>query len=196
MKITEAVFIKSASGFSDYPSEGLPEVAFAGRSNVGKSSLINSLVQMPGLAHTSSSPGCTRMINFYRVNGMFYFADLPGYGYARISKGMRKRWKGMIEEYLEKREQLRLVVLVIDIRRGLEDEEEEFLWWLKERRIKSLIVATKIDKLHKSEIVQALKIIKARAFGFGTDVEVFSARTKQGRDEVLRKIIQRLEGGG
>ena len=119
MKITSAKFIKSATEPAHYPGDGLPEVAFAGKSNVGKSSLINSLVNRKGLAQTSSAPGRTRLINFFTVNDRYSFVDLPGYGYARVPTEMKKKWGPMVEAYLLNRRSLRLVIVIVDIRREL-----------------------------------------------------------------------------
>lgn len=190
MKITKAIFVKSAKDLADYPSGGFAEVAFAGRSNVGKSSMINCLVQKRGLAHTSSTPGKTRLINFYLVNGEVSFADLPGYGYARVSREMRSEWKRMVEEYFLHRKELRLLILVVDVRRGLEEDEKAFLLWLKQRGIKAVIVGTKIDKLNRSERVRAMRILREQAKEFGMDVFEFSSRSGEGRDELWSRIVQ------
>ncbi len=196
MKISEAVFVKSASGPGQYPREPLPEIAFSGRSNVGKSSMLNRLVERKSLARTSSTPGRTRLINFYRVNKSYSFADLPGYGYARVSAQMRQSWKGMVEEYLERRGQLKLVIIIIDLRRGLEEDEAGFMRWLKERGIKSLLVATKSDKLSRSDQIRAAGELKERARAFGIEFEEFSALTGLGRDRIWRHIVQACAGPG
>lgn len=192
MKIMEAVFIRSAANLDEYPKEPLPEVAFSGRSNVGKSSMINCLLQRHNLARTSSTPGKTRMINFYRVNRAFYFADLPGYGYARVAKEMRKDWKRMVEEYLEHRPHLRLVVVIIDLRRGLEEAEAEFLLWLKQRRIKALLVATKADKLKRTERAEARAGLMEQAPSLNTSFIEFSALSGEGRDDLWAYLTKEL----
>jgi len=184
MKIKEAVFIKSAVDKSQYPKDSIGEVAFSGRSNVGKSSMINCLVGRRGLAWISSSPGQTRALNFYRVNQRWYFVDLPGYGYGQVSKELRREWKRMIEEYFENRSQLKLVVLIIDPRRKIADEEIEFLFWLKLRRIPYLLVATKIDKLTRSEKDKAIKAIRKEIEQFNIDLIEFSAKTQEGKDQL------------
>jgi len=194
MKITEAVFLKSAAKLDEYPKELLPEVAFSGRSNVGKSSMINCLLQRHNLARTSSTPGKTRMINFYRVNRDFYFADLPGYGYAKVAKEMRRSWKWTVEEYLEHRSSLRLVVVIIDLRRGLEEAEAEFLLWLKQRRIKALLVATKADKLKREERVEARAGLIERASSLNANFIEFSARSGEGRDDLWAYLTKELGG--
>ncbi len=195
MKITEAVFITSAVRKDQYPFPRLPEVAFSGRSNVGKSSMINCLLQRHKLARTSSTPGHTRLINFYRVNKKWYFVDLPGYGYAKVPHKLRQSWKRIVEEYLTFSTSLKLVVIIVDLRRGLEDEEKNFLLWLKENGIPALIVATKADKLKKSEREKAKKKIEAQLKELGEDAKVieFSARTGEGRDRVWSELSRVLE---
>jgi GTP-binding protein len=126
MKIVSAEFIKSAAEPSHYPDVALPEIAFAGRSNVGKSSLINTLTSKKNLARTSSTPGCTQLINFFAINDQLSFVDLPGYGFAKVPEAVRKNWKPMIEKYLTERKNLRLVILIVDIRRDPSAEEISF----------------------------------------------------------------------
>jgi len=192
MKIKEAVFIKSAVNRSHYPSDSRGEVAFSGRSNVGKSSMINCLLGRRGLARISSRPGQTKALNFYRLSQRWYFVDLPGYGYGQVSKELRREWKGMIEEYFENRSQLKLVVLIIDPRRGIAEEEIEFLFWLKLRRIPCLLVATKIDKLTISEKAKAIKAIKQEIEQFSIDLIEFSAKTQEGKDQLWSYLDKAL----
>ena len=194
VKITQAKFITSAVRREQYPYPELPEVAFSGRSNVGKSSMINCLLSRHRLARTSSTPGHTRLINFYLVNRRWYFVDLPGYGYAKVPVEVRRSWKRIVEEYLESRKQLKLIVIIIDLRRGLEEDELNFLLWLKEREISALVVATKADKVKKSQRPKAINKIKAQLKEFPeVPVIEFSARTKEGREEVWRHLLQVLE---
>jgi len=151
MKVTSAEFIKSATKPSEYPGGNFPEVAMAGKSNVGKSSLINVLVNRKNLAKTSSSPGRTQMINFFRVNGKISLADLPGYGYAKVPLEVRKTWKPMVESYLQTRQEIRLVVLILDARRGTSPDDLALLDWLDYHGIPCIIVLTKADKLSQIE---------------------------------------------
>jgi len=193
MKITSADFITTAADRSGWPAENLPEVAFLGRSNVGKSSLLNCLVNRNALARTSSTPGRTRQINFFRVNQKWIFADLPGYGYARVSREMRKSWQAMVEDYLASREQLKAAVLILDLRRNPGDEERDLLGWLSARGIPFLLVATKADKLGKNERQKALAAL-GRGLGVSpTQVTPFSAHTREGREELWGRLLKLLE---
>ena len=188
MKIISADFVKSARDFSGCPDEGLPEVAFAGRSNVGKSTLINILVNRKNLARTSSKPGRTRLINFFRVNDKYMFADLPGYGWASVSKAERASWKRMVEDYLEGREELKAVVMIVDLRRGPEDEEQDLMAWLEHQGIPAVIVGTKADKLKRGALANARRRL-ADAVGVALDeVVVFSGKTRQGRDALWSRL--------
>ncbi len=192
MKIHEAKFIKSAAGEKDYPRDNLPEVAFAGRSNVGKSSLINRLVNRKGLAKTSSTPGKTQLINFFAINEKFYLVDLPGYGYAKVSKSMRKDWKSLVENYLSNRESLLLVVLILDIRREPNSGDISLLDWLNYYQIPSLIVLTKTDKISRSQIHKQSRMIKNFLHLEEDRVLPFSALTKEGKDKILSKIGEEI----
>ena len=151
MKTTSAKFLKSAVVPGDYPPDDLPEIAFAGRSNVGKSTLINALCGGRRIAKTSRTPGKTRLINFFLVNDSFRFADLPGYGYADVARETRAHWQKMVEAYLEERKSLKAVVLLIDCRRGPEKEEVQLLEYLQHHRIAAEIVLSKSDKLNQSD---------------------------------------------
>jgi GTP-binding protein len=188
MKINTAQFITSATRASDYPKSPLPQVALAGRSNVGKSSLINCLVERKGLAKTSGAPGKTRTINFFTVNDALLLVDLPGYGYARVSKEMRKSWAPMVEEYLTRSRTLRLVVIIVDIRRGPEEEEGSLFSWLAAHGIPSLWVATKADKEKKTARERRIAEIGGAAGVPPADVVPFSARTKLGRELLWSRI--------
>jgi len=192
MKITQSVFVKSGTKRDHFPKDGLPEIAFSGRSNVGKSSMLNCLLQRRNLARTSSTPGHTRLVNFFLVNESFYFVDLPGYGYAKVSDVMRQDWKRMVEEYLEDRPQLKLMILIIDLRRGLEDDEREFLFWLREKKIPVLVVATKVDKLKRGERIKAAAEAVHGLSPLGMDAVEFSSESAEGREEVLGRIFKAL----
>lgn len=170
------------------PELGLPEVAFAGRSNVGKSSALNCLVRHRGAARVSRTPGRTQTINLFRVDGRVVFADLPGYGFAAVPDAVREGWKPMIERYLGEREQLRLVVVLIDVRRDPTELDGSLLYGLTEARIPSLVVATKCDKLGKQELARRLAALRA-AYHLPADRPIaFSAHTTAGRDAVWAAI--------
>lgn len=191
MIIKSARFIKSAPDPGHYPEATLPEIAFAGRSNVGKSSLINTLVNRKRLVKTSSTPGRTQLINFFDVNDVMMFVDLPGYGYARVPEAIRKTWGPMIETYLSTRSTLKGVVLILDIRRTPGTEERDLLAWLDRRDIPALPVLTKVDKLSKTKVMQQHAAI-ARDLGVPPDLlTLFSAKTRQGREAVLGAIADR-----
>ena len=189
MIIKSAEFVTSAVKKSQYPPEDLPEIAFAGRSNVGKSSLINTLVNRKRLVKTSSTPGRTQLINFFDINGNLTFVDLPGYGYARVPAAIRKKWGPMIETYLSTRQSLKGVVIIMDIRRLPREEEHNLIHWLSHYSIASLLVLTKTDKLSKSRLIkQQAAIVKALAVA-KEDVILFSAKTRRGRDAVWDAIL-------
>ena len=189
MIIKSAEFVTSAVKTTQYPSEALPEIAFAGRSNVGKSSLINTLVNRKHLVKTSSTPGRTQLINFFDINKNLTFVDLPGYGYAKVPVAVRKKWGPMIETYLSTRQTLKGVVIIMDIRRLPREEEQNLILWLAHYSIASILVLTKTDKLSKTKlikqqaaIVQALSVAKE-------DVILFSAKTRRGKDAVWDAIL-------
>jgi GTP-binding protein len=188
MKILDARYLASGTAAEQLPGPALPEVAFAGRSNVGKSSLLNALVARKSLAHTSKTPGHTQKLNLFEVRvdaepSRMVFADLPGYGYAARSKEQRKSWGPMIEHYLLTRGSLRGLVLLVDIRRGVEDEEKELIEFFEQTKKPIVVVATKVDKLPKAQLKPAL----ARVGALG-----FSAETGYGRDELWRQILKLL----
>lgn len=160
MKIIKAELEKIAVNSSQYPEPNLPEIAFAGRSNVGKSSFINSLVNRKALARTSGKPGKTRTINFYNVNDEFRLVDLPGYGYAKVSKEEKEKWGYIIEEYLNNRENLVEVIQLVDIRHSPTKEDIMMHNWLKTYGFKGLVIATKSDKINKNKYPAHIKIIK------------------------------------
>ena len=180
----KADFIASASAHEQIPADGLPEIAFLGRSNVGKSSLINALVGQKGLAFTSSTPGRTQTINFYRVEGKFYFVDLPGYGYARVPKGITDEWKALIDRYLTERDELTLAFLILDARRGWMEKDFELKEWLEYQQQPYLVIVTKMDKLNQTEQRRTLERI-AR----DTPAPIpFSAVTGRGVREIWQAI--------
>ena len=160
MRIHAAEFMLSASTISQFPAETLPEIAFAGRSNVGKSTLINSLLNRKKLVKTSATPGKTQLINFFKVNDKFYFVDLPGYGYAKVPESVRRKWQNLVEAYLSERKTLRNVVLIVDSRHNPTIQDRQLLEWLKYFQRPSLIVASKIDKLKRGQVKNYLQKIK------------------------------------
>ena len=171
---------------SKLPAETLPEIAFAGRSNVGKSSLINSLLNRKNLARTSSSPGKTVTINFYNVNEEFFLVDLPGYGYAKTSLAERAKWGKMIEKYLGTRDSLKALVLLIDIRHAPTKDDVMMFNWVVENGLTPIIVATKLDKIKRSQKDKQLKLLRD-TLGIKNDIKIvpYSSETKQGREELL-----------
>jgi GTP-binding protein len=186
MKVN-AHFVISAAKPEDFPPGRLPEIAIVGRSNVGKSSLINSLVHQQGLARTSRTPGRTRLLNWFEVDGRFHLVDLPGYGYAAVDRDMRAGWQPLIEAYLDKRDVLAGVVLLVDVRRGPEDEELDFVPWLAERKVPIVVALTKADKLPKNK--RMLEIAKAKkTLALKRDPFAVSAQTGDGVDELWRAI--------
>jgi GTP-binding protein len=182
-----AEFIIGAARPEQFPVESLPEIAFLGRSNVGKSSLINCLVEKKGLARTSSSPGCTQAIQFYRVGGQWHFVDLPGYGYAKVSKDQSRGWKDLIEAYLTQRNHLKLCLILIDARRGWMDGDLELKQWLEHWGRPFRVIATKIDKL-KTQKERAQSMAAIREPGSEQTPLTFSAETGQGAREIWQAI--------
>lgn len=184
-----AEFIIGAVEPELFPAESLPEVAFLGRSNVGKSSLINRLTGVKGLARTSSTPGRTQAVQFYRVDGKWHFVDLPGYGYARVPKDFLESWKKLIESYLSGRGSLRLCLLLIDARRGWMEKDLELRRWLEHRKLPYLVVATKFDKL-KTQKERAHLMAALREQQPGAEPLTFSAVTGQGAREIWQTITK------
>jgi len=182
-------FLTSAVLSEQFPPLDRPEIAFAGKSNVGKSSLINRLINSRKLARTSSKPGRTRSINFFSVGKTIYFTDLPGYGYASVSLHTRRNWKKLVEIYLKERINLKAVVVIIDIRRKAGEDDFNLLNWLKMFKIKSIIVLTKIDKLSKNRAHKQIDSISKELINEGLDYPIaFSAKTGQGKHELWEKI--------
>jgi len=188
MKIKGVEFVKSAVKPAQYPEYDFPEIAFAGRSNVGKSSLINTLIQRKGMVKTSSKPGCTQLINFFLVNESLSMVDLPGYGYAKVSKAVRAQWQPMVERYLSSRESLLGLVLLIDIRRDPKKEEFDLVKWLESHEKPYLVVLTKADKLSKTKQDKRLAAICSQLNRDRNGVILFSAKTRKGRETVLDEI--------
>ena len=192
MKIHSAEFLLSASTTRQFPAAKLPEIAFAGRSNVGKSTLINSLLNRKKLVKTSATPGKTQLINFFKVNDQFYFVDLPGYGYAKVPESVRSKWQNLVEAYLSERETLRNVVLIIDCRHNPTVQDRQLLEWLEYYQRPSLIVASKIDKLKRGQVQKYLQKIK-------NDLSIesvplgHSSMQNGRREEIWKKIVTWIE---
>ena len=192
MKVTSAEFVKSATKPSEYPEGNFLEVAMAGKSNVGKSSLINTLLNRKNLAKTSSSPGRTQTINFYRVNEKISLVDLPGYGYAKVSLSIRETWKAMVESYLQTRREIRLVVLILDARRGAVPDDLALLDWLDYHGLPCTVVLTKADKLSQIERARQKKTLGQIPLLAGKTFLFFSATTGEGKKEVWNLIHDHL----
>lgn len=194
MKKPAVEFWGSATERKGCPKDSLPQVAFVGRSNVGKSSLINTLVQRKGLVKTSSSPGKTQLINFFVVNGNFYFVDLPGYGYARVPKAVQEKWGPMIEGYLLDNPNLKAVVLLLDIRHQPTAEDIKLSNWLIYHKIPVLYVVTKADKVGTMQQKQRVKLISAAlAAGGDASFVLMSSHTGDGKDTLWAVINQMLK---
>lgn len=194
MKITQAEFIISAVHAHQYPEDGLPEFALAGRSNVGKSSLINRMIERKNLARTSSQPGKTQQLNYYRVNNKLYLVDFPGYGYAKVSKVQRQQFGEMIERFLENREPLKSVLLIVDIRHAPSKDDVLMYEWLKHYNITTTVVATKADKIPKSQWAKQTKLVKMTLGYDPSDTFVlFSSETGMGRDELWAHLQSFME---
>lgn len=184
--VIKKVSLETVCGItSKLPENVLPEIGFAGKSNVGKSSLINALMNRKSLARTSATPGKTQTINFYNINEEMYLVDLPGYGYAKVSEQEKVQWGKMIERYLNTSKQLRAVFLLIDIRHDPSANDKMMYNWIVEQGFHPIIIATKLDKIKRSQIQKQVKAIKTGLNLLpGTIVIPFSAETKQGRDEI------------
>lgn len=192
MKIKKADFVKSAVYEKDYPEQlDKMEFAFVGRSNVGKSSLINSLTSRLKLARTSKTPGRTQLINYFLINDEFYIVDLPGYGFAKVPKEMKKQWGKTMERYIASKRK-KLVFVLLDIRRVPSDEDIEMLEWLEYNEMDYKIIFTKIDKLSNNERAKQLKAIKTRLVFDNEDVFFHSSLTNKGRDEILNFMEEKL----
>lgn len=195
MHVLSAEFITSAVNPPHYPPAERPEIAFAGRSNVGKSSLINTLVNRKRLVKTSRTPGRTQLINFFDINRAFNFVDLPGYGYARVPAAVKKNWGPMVTTYLSTRKTLSGVVLLLDIRRVPGPEEGNFIDWLDQYRLAAILVLTKADKLSKTKQIRQQQAV-AEALGIKQEALIrFSTKTRQGKEALWRAIIGLLPQG-
>ena len=190
MKIKSANFVKSATSPEHYPRDGRPEIAFMGRSNVGKSSLINSLLGVKGLARTSSTPGRTQLINFFLISEAFYFVDLPGYGYARVPSDIKKLWGPMVEKYLATRPNLMLSILITDSRHGPTNLDLQMREWLESRGKPFIIVATKADKLSSNQLRSNLS--RAQVVLGNNELIAYSAVTRRGADRIWKEITTRI----
>ena len=193
MKITSVEFAGAATQPGGAPKLPYPEIAFAGRSNVGKSSLINRLLERK-IARTSSTPGRTQQLNFFVVNEKFTFVDLPGYGYAKVSKQDRQHWRQLIEDYLVNARNLRGVIIIVDVRRGPEAEEEALCNFLAHHQRPFLIVATKSDKLKRAELEKQHKALTGKLDGY--EPLLFSAENNTGKEELWRAIEELVSGRG
>ena len=195
--VIKSVQLETVCGItSKLPDNILPEIAFAGKSNVGKSSLINGIMNRKSLARTSSQPGKTQTINFYNVNEVFYLVDLPGYGYAKANQEVKAQWGKMIERYLHSSKQLKAVFLLIDIRHDPSANDKQMYDWVLHNGFSPIIIATKLDKIKRSQVQKQIKILKEGLKLLpGTQLIPFSAETKQGRDEIWA-LIDELTGLG
>jgi GTP-binding protein len=189
MIVKSAEFVTSAVKPAQYPPIKYPEMAFAGRSNVGKSSLINTLVNRKRLVKTSSTPGRTQLINFFDINDLITFVDLPGYGYAKVPATVRKKWGPMIETYLSGRKALKGVVVIMDIRRTPREEEHNLIAWLEHYAISRILVLTKADKLSKTKQNQQRVAVAGSMEVDSSELILFSAKSRQGKDAIWEAII-------
>ncbi|GAB2560780.1 ribosome biogenesis GTP-binding protein YihA/YsxC [Gracilibacillus alcaliphilus] len=194
MKVNKAEIVISAVSEKQYPQDQWAEIALAGRSNVGKSSFINKLINRKNLARTSSKPGKTQTLNFYNINDAFYFVDVPGYGYAKVSKKEREKWGRMMEEYFSLRETLRLTVLIVDIRHHPTEDDIMMYDFLKHYDIPVLVIATKVDKIPKNKKVAHIKrVIETLEMETEDTVIPFSAETGEGKEDVWNYLKQYIK---
>jgi GTP-binding protein len=199
LKIISAEFVKSAVWPPQYPPATMPEIAFVGRSNVGKSSLMNTLVGRKKLAKTSNTPGRTQLINFFTVNDSMSFVDLPGYGFAKVARSVKKDWGDMMEAYLRERQNLAMVIFILDIRRDPSEDDLSLRNWLEHYRIPYISILTKADKLSNNQAIGRKKLIEK---SLGTNAQkktiLFSAKTQKGKEELwqfLENHLSSLENG-
>ncbi|MDH3599349.1 MAG: ribosome biogenesis GTP-binding protein YihA/YsxC [Candidatus Tectomicrobia bacterium] len=189
MKISSADFLRSAVTASQYPRQLLPEVAFAGRSNVGKSSLINTLLNRRGLAKTSGTPGKTQVINFFEINHRFMLVDLPGYGYAKVPRQVQAGWRSMVETYLRERELLRAVVHIVDVRHPPTEQDEQLRQWLLFEGVEVVTVATKADKLKRSQRTSHIREVRQTlAMPPEESLLLFSSQNREGRHQLWARL--------
>ncbi len=190
MKVTKAELARVAVKPDQYPTTRLPEIALSGRSNVGKSSFINKMINRKGLARTSQKPGKTQTLNFYEINEQIYFVDVPGYGFAKVPKSEREAWGKMIETYLQDRDELKAVVQIVDLRHPPSADDKMMYQWLKHFDIPVIIVATKSDKIPKGKWQKHVKVISKDLEKIESDpIMLFSSETAQGKEEIWRKIL-------
>lgn len=190
MEIKKAEFVISAVKKAQYPEDGRPEIAFVGRSNVGKSTLINTLTNRRKLVKVSSTPGKTRLINFFLINDNMYFVDLPGYGYAKVSKKEKENWGYIMEQYLVERDQLKKIVLLVDSRHKPTSDDISMYNWIKHYNYEVLVVGTKLDKLKRNDINKNKKIIRDTLKMDKDDkILLISSLNKEGKEEVLEQIL-------
>lgn len=194
MKVTEAELVISAVRQEQYPEGHLPEIALAGRSNVGKSSFINKMINRKALARTSSKPGKTQTLNFYKIENKLYFVDVPGYGFAKVSKKEREKWGQMIEAYMTSRKQLKTVVLIVDVRHPPTNDDCLMYNFLKYYKIPCIVVATKADKIPKGKWASHLKTAKETLnLEREDEIILFSSETGEGKDKVWASLMERIK---
>ncbi len=193
MKVNKAEIVISAVSAAQYPDDGLPEIVLLGRSNVGKSSFVNTLIRRKNLARTSSQPGKTQTMNFYQINDAFRFVDMPGYGYAKVSRAEREKWGEMIETYLRRRKNIRLIIQLVDCRHEPTEDDRLMYDWLVYYGLDPMVVVTKSDKISKARQKKALdNIVRSLNIGHRRDVVLFSAVDKEGMDTVWQAIEAQL----
>ena len=188
MNIRNAQFVRGIIGTNDIINDTKAQIAFVGRSNVGKSSLINSLVGNKNLARSSSTPGRTQQINFFLIDQKVYFVDLPGYGFAKVPRGVKNLWQGLIAAYVEKRETLCCLVVIIDIRHPLKAQDFDLVSWLKEIQVPFLLVYTKLDKINRGQRQQNAALLDAGLGITAAERVLFSAKTGEGKEELIERL--------
>jgi len=196
MKVRSTEFVISAVNRDQYPADGMPEIAFVGRSNVGKSSIINSLLNRRGIARTSQNPGKTRTINFFRINSEFLFADLPGYGYAKVSKTEQAKWGDIMERYLSDRQQLKCICILVDIRHEPKEDDRRMYEWARHFGYECLIIATKSDKISRGQYQKQFSLIRKKLGITGEKIIPVSSLKKTGIDELWKEIEDIFEKNG
>ncbi|CZR98760.1 MULTISPECIES: ribosome biogenesis GTP-binding protein YihA/YsxC [Clostridioides] len=197
MKIRSSEITMSAVNKSQYPAEGIPEIALAGRSNVGKSSIINTLLNRRNFARTSQTPGKTRTINFYLINNEFYFVDLPGYGYAKIAKSEKEKWGGIMERYLESRQELCSIFLLVDIRHEPTSDDKLMYEWIKHFGYNCVIIATKADKISRGQYQKHISIIRKKLQMESSEKVIpVSSLKKTGVEELWEEIVNQYNQHG
>ena len=193
MEIKKAEFVTSLTAYRDFPGKGLPEIAFAGRSNVGKSSLLNSLTRRRSLAKVSATPGKTRLINIFRVNDAWHLVDLPGYGYAQVDKGEKQRWGEMMDGYFRKSDALRLTLHLVDIRHAPTKDDLTMNAFLRESGLNFYVVATKLDKISRAQRLPCLTLLYRTLSVQPWQVLPYSSETGEGRDKMLSLFDEMID---